>query len=371
MEGAPRPARSVLAAIFLLAAPMSARAQAPPAPVLDGTVFVGDTVMSSGTVALHHLTDGGQAELDSVTVRPDGSFAFSLPTTPDPGRGDVYFASIRRHGVLYFGPAITAAAQLDSIYEIQAYDTTVAPVSGASVPLQSRSVFFEPDSAGWRVTDLFQVRNEGSKTLVAAEGGRVWAYPLPDEATEVTTGQGELAFDAAQYEDGGLVVRAALPPGERLFVVRYRLASPLVTLPAAGAAESYDVLVREPAPLLDVTGLELVDRVELEAGSTYLRFSGSDVSAPVRLVATDERAPPRVEWIAVVLALVLTAAGVFVLRGARASGPAPAISPDRRSLLREVAYLDEAFDPANASAEERATYERRRTELVRRIRALS
>jgi len=371
MEGAPRLARSVLASTILLAPPSSAPAQVPTGPALDGTVFVGDTVMSSGTVALHHVTDGGQAELDSVRVRSDGTFTFPLPSPPDPGRGDVYFASIRHHGVLYFGAAVTAAAQLDSVYEIQAYDTAVAPVAGAPVALQSRSVFFEPDSAGWRVTDLFQVRNEGSKTLVAAEGGRVWTYPLPLEATEVTTGQGELSFDAAQYEDGALVVRAALPPGERLFVVRYRLDSPLVTLPAAGPAEAYDVLVREPAPPLDVTGLELVDRVELEAGSTYRRFSGADVSTPVRLVAADEGGPPRVEWIAVVLALVLTAAGVFVLRTDRGPGPSPAVTADRTSLLREVARLDDAFDGANASVQERATYERRRAALIRRIRALS
>jgi len=362
---------ALLTGVLFLVAPSDAGAQVVAETTLDGTVYVGDTLMRSGTVVLHRLSEGSDGELDSLSVSDDGTFAFSLPNVPDPARSDVFFASVRHHGVLYFGPAITSAVQLDSIYEIHAYDTILAPAAGASVPLQSRSVFFEPDSAAWRVTDLFQLRNDESGTIVAREEGRVWSHPLPEEASNVTAGQGELAFDAATYEDGELVVRAALPPGERLFVVRYEVPSPEIAVPVGGVTETMDVLIREPAPPLDVEGLELLDRIELEPGSTYIRYSGSDVEAPrITITASEESSPPRVEWAAVVLAFVLVLAALFILRPQRDLAPAAPAPASRQALVRQVAILDEEFEGEGASEESRLEYERRRRELLARIRTL-
>jgi hypothetical protein len=359
--------------------------------MLDGTVFVGGAPMVDGTVVLHHLTGTSQGDLDSTRVEPDGTFSFQLPRSPDPAVGDVYFASVRHAGVLYFGPAITEAAQLDSAYAVMAYDTIVAPAAGMSVPLRSRSIFFEPDSSGaWRVTDLFQLVNEGDRTLVTREGGVVWSHPLPAAARDVSTGEGELSFAAAEYEDGRLVVRAAVPPGERLFVVRYRVPDVAIEIPNVGPTGALDVLVREPAPPVEVPGLELVDRIELEAGSTYLRFTGADVTAPViSIVAGEEPSPPRVEWVAFLLAIVLGAAGLWVLRSgsvpataggaasdrtastAPVSGGAPEQAAwEREALLHQVARLDEDFASGEKTPEERAAYQQRRQALLRRIRTL-
>lgn len=363
--------RAVLAVLLALA-PVAAHGQVPATATLEGTAFVGDTVMSSGTVVLHRLSEDVQGELDSLGVADDGTFAFQLPEVPDPARNDVFFASIRHQGVLYFGPAITEAAQLDSIYRIQTYDTLMAPAAGMTLPLQSRSVFFEPDSVGWRVTDLFQLRNDESRTIVSREGGRIWSHPLPAEARDVRAGEGELAFDAIQYADGEVVVRAALPPGERLFVVRYRVDDPEISIPTTGSTESMDVLVREPAPPLDVEGLQLMDRVELEPGSTYLRFSGTDLPASsVRITETEDTEPPRVEWAAVILAFLLTGAALYVLRPSTATKKVPAGPPvSREAMVRQVALLDEEFEAGEASDEARLEYERERAELIRRIRAL-
>ncbi|MDX1647770.1 MAG: hypothetical protein R3304_11555 [Longimicrobiales bacterium] len=345
--------------------------QVPAAPTLEGVAYVGDTVMKRGTVVLHRISSSTQGELDSLAIGDDGAFVFELPGVPDPERNDVFFASIRHQGVLYFGPALTSALQLDSIYRIQAYDTLMAPVGGMDVTLQSRSVFFEPDSAAWRVTDLFQLRNDHDRTIVARAGGRTWSHPLPSEAYDVTAGEGELSFDAIRHEDGELIVRAALPPGERLFVARYRLDEPTVDIPTAGTTETMDVLVREPAPPLGVEGLELLDRIELEAGSTYLRYSGTDVAAPrVRITEAEDDAPPRVEWAAVILALLLTAAAVFVLRPSTRPKAVPAAPASRDALIREVALLDQEFEGEDPSEVARLAYERRRAELIRRIRAL-
>jgi hypothetical protein len=353
--------------------PAAVHAQVPADARLEGTVHLGDSLMREGTVVLHHLSDGAPGRLDSLAIAGDGTFAFPLPNVPDPTRNDVFFASVRHQGVLYFGPAITTALELDSIYEIHAYDTLLAPVEGVELPLQSRSVFFEPDSAGWRVTDLFQVRNDEPRTIVARDGGRVWSHPLPAEAQEARAGEGELSPDAAEVANGELVVRAALSPGERVFVVRYRVDSPLISIPNASVAENVDVLVREPAPPIVVEGLELIDRVEIEAGSTYLRFGGTDVTAPLlRLVETEASGRLRVEWAAVVLALVLAAAAVLLLRPGRGPSPLDAQTPvDREALLVRVARLDEEFDRPGLTPEEREEYRRRRADLLRRIREAS
>lgn len=361
--------RLTAAVLALLSFPTALAAQVEATATLEGTAYVGDTAMTAGTVVLHRLSEDSQGELDSLSVGPEGSFAFPLPHVPDPTRSDVFFASVRHQGVLYFGPAITSAVQLDSLYEIHAYDTLLAPASGLSIPLQSRSIFFEPDSAGWRVTDLFQVRNDETRTIVARPGGRVWSHPLPDEARNVRAGEQELALDAAQFENGELVVRAAVPPGERLFVVRYEVDSPSLTIPNPETTETMDVLIREPAPPLGVEGLELLDRIELEAGSTYLRYSGTDVSArAIRISEIEETSPPRVEWAAVLLALVLTGAALFILRPGPSAQARTPVSRD--ALVRQVALLDEEFDSAGASQQARRAYEKRRAELLRRIRSL-
>ena len=365
-----RLARVFACSVLVLPAPIALEAQAEASAVLGGTAFVGDTAMVGGTVVLHHIADGTQGELDSMAVGSDGAFAFRLPNVPDPGRGDVFFASIRHHGILYFGAAITTAVQLDSVYDIHAYDSLVAPLEGMPVTLQSRSVFFEPDSAGWRVTDLFQLRNDEPRTIVARPDGRVWSHPLPAEARDVIAGEGEMAFDAASFEQGSLVVRAALPPGERLFIVRYRLDSPIVDIPNRGTTEAFDVLIREPAPPLEVEGLELIDRIELEAGTTYMRFAGVDVTVPfVRVVETEEEPTLPVQWLAVILSLVLTASGLVALR----SGRPPALArlaDGRESLLLQVARLDLDFESGEATPASQRTYDRRRAELIQRIRSV-
>ena len=359
-----------LALALLPVGPTALAGQVEATPVLDGTVFVGDEVMNLGTVVLHHLADGTQGQLDSVAVGSDGTFVFALPNVPDPARGDMFFGSVRHHGVLYFGPAITTAVQLDSTYQIQTFDTLLAPSQGLPLTLQARSVFFEPDSAGWGVTDLFQVRNDESRTIVARPEGRVWSHPLPAEAREVTVGEGEVVLDAASFEQGSLVVRAALSPGERLFVVRYRLDSPIVEIPNRGVTEALDVLIREPAPPLDVEGLELLDRVELEAGTTYMRFTGADVAAPsVRVVETEPERALDTKWIAVILTMVLAGGGVVALRP---KGAAPQQQTmDRRSLLAQVARMDEDFESSESTPAARREYQKRRAELIREIRSVS
>ena len=362
-----------LVALSTSAAPAGISAQVEADPVLHGRALLGDTALTRGTVVLHHLTNTTQGEVDSAAVAPDGSFSFRLPNVPDPDRGDVFFASIRREGVSYFGSFVTTASQLDSVYAIQTYDTLLAPEEGVDLQIEIRTVFFEAVENRWRVTDVFQLANSRRRTVVTREPGAVWRYPLAAGAAEFAVGEGDVGPDVIGLEDGDLVLRAPMSPGSRMFVVRYTLDDMFTVIPTPGVIDQFEVLIREPAPLMEVEGLRFLTRVELEVGSTYRRYSGQSVDlASIRLVAIDAPTQPPVKWVAVVLAVLLAGMGLFALRGTGLSlaGETP-VSPaaDRHSLLVQVARLDDDFEAqADPNAAARTLYERRRRELLRRIR---
>jgi len=323
-------------------------------------------------VVLHHLSMDGEGEVDSTAIGRDGSFRLRLPNVPDPARQDVFFASIRHDGVLYFGNPVTVAVQLDTTYVIQAFDTLIAPEGGFPLVLQQRNIFLEPDGELWHVTDLFQVVNPETRTVVTREPGVVWRHPLPEGASGFTLGQSEVSPDATTFEEGDLVLRAPVSPGERLVVVRYTLDDPYVTFPTPIETGQFELLIREPAPLMDVGELTFVENTELEPGTTYRRFNTSGLQAPsVALVAVDPPFEPPIEWAALLLALFLGAVGVFAVRRGAAEG-ASAGRPrleGRRDLLVAVAQLDAAFhNNSEPSKAELAQYRRRRAELLQRVR---
>jgi hypothetical protein len=361
--------------IMLLAAqlvPADALAQVEAQAVLTGNVMVGDSAMRSGTVVLHRISDTQQGEVDSVRVTEGGAFSLTLPGVPNEAFGDIYFASVRHQGVMYFGTAITQAVQLDSAYLIQAWDTVLAPAEGMPVTVEGRTLFLDVQGDSWIVTDAITLRNDLDRTVVARPEGIVWTYPLPSTAADVITGEGEITTDVVTYDSGELIVRGALPPGPRMFVVRYTLATTEVSIPTPGTTEFFDILVREPAPALDVTGLSTAPSEELE-GRVYRRYTGENVAVPsVQIALGEELAPPPVHWVAVVLAGILGAGAVLAIgktsgrAGARTSTPRDA----REDLLLEVARLDEAHQE-NASPTESAAkeYEARRAALLARLRS--
>lgn len=379
---------TVLTVSFL--APSGARAQAQDVPPLRGEVLVGDSALNAGTVVLHQVTSEAQGEIDSVAVAPDGTFSFILPEAPLGAADRFYFASIRHEGILYFGSALADVAQLDSIYRIQAYDTAMVASGGHEIPIQARNLFFEPNGEEWRVTDIFQLRNDDGRTLVAPEGGFVWRYPLVEGARDFSSGQDGFSLDGTTVEEGDVVVRAAVAPGERVFVFRYSVDEIFGTVPTPGVTEAFDLLVREPSPRVGVEGLDLIGRVELEAGSTYRRYSATNVGPDrVRVVEAETPGDLPVEWITVIVGLALAVAAIVVLRGlssTEAAGDAAGAgagalaggarvgtaAAGRQALLMEIARLDETFEARpDPTDDERAAYQARRAELLGKLRAES
>lgn len=338
--------------------------------VLHGRVLLGEEPLPGVTVVVHRVSPESAGELDSLPSGPDGEFRYRLPHMPDPGdRSEVFLASVRHLGILYFGPPITAPVQLDSLYTIQAFDTASAPVGGATLPVRVRNLFFEPDGDEWQVTDLFQVGNDGDRTLVARPDDATWMYPLPEGARNFELGQGDLSSEQVSFEDGAVRVRSPLTPGDRLLVFRYRLESLTAAVPMPGVTERAELLVREPAPPLEVSGLAAQDAVELERGTSYRRYLGDglrDVVTRVTPVDPPSRFP--VEWLAVLMGLFLAAVAIIALKRPR---PAVAVSDpvleradERRRLLLEIARLDEAHARSDPGSE---GYQARRDALLARL----
>ena len=58
---------------------------------------------------------------------------------------------------------------------------------------------------------------------MARPGGDTWRHRMPVGIRSVQVGEGEVSADAVRYLNGEVIARAALPPGGRLFVVRYQI----------------------------------------------------------------------------------------------------------------------------------------------------
>ena len=339
-------------------------------PILDGIVFEGDSPLDAGTVVLHRVSPEGSGEVDTATVGPGGGFQFLLPAVPDADiQGDIFFASVDFEGVLYFGSAITALEQLDSLYVIRVFEAEEVPPEGVSLPVDVRTLFIEFAGNEWVATDLFAIDNRGTRTFVAQEGGVVWSYPLPLGATEPELWEGDLPPDAVTFEGGRVLVSAPLPPGDRLLMIRYRLANLGSTIPAPGRTEVFELLVKEPFPPLRVEGLEPVDVVALGPGTSYRRYGASElVDVILTLVETEDRGPPPLEWLAL-LATVMLAAGGFLAyarpRRRALAGPDPGLG--REALILEVARIDDALAAA-AEPDARSKILERRAALLSLLR---
>ena len=388
-------ARRVLVAFALVAVPGAVSAQVEATPVLQGVVTRAEDPLASAMVVLHRVDAMDAGEIDSIRADGEGRFQFRLPTVPDPGgTGEVYFASVRHQGLLYFGTPIANALQLDSTYSIQVWDTLQAPLEGVEIPIEVRYLLVEAIPDGWQITDLTQLRLEGQNTIVPADGGLTWSYPLPSGGIQnVQVGGGDIAPAAVQLDDETVRLTMPLSPGNRQLMLRYVVDSLNLDLSLPGAVEEFELLVLEPAPTLTVTGLVAVDPVESSPGVVYRRYAASlmaDSTLSVRQLPAPAEMP--VKLIAFALAFLLAGAGLWAVNARGGSGqaqggqtvpvggpassaapasgtggPAPAVVRER--IVLAIAQLDEEL--AGATGERAATISAERASLMERLRELS
>ena len=334
--------------------------------LLEGIVFEGDSAADSASVVLHRVFPDDDSldvsgEVLSTELGPGGEFQFLLPDAPDGDfQGRVYFASVEYQGVLYFGSAITAVEQLDSLYVVQIYEAEEVPQEGVSLPVEERIVFVEFAGDAWFATDLFLIDNRGNQTLVAEEGGVVWSYPLPSGASQPELGDTSLPPDAVTFDAGRVRVRAPLPPGDRSFIMRYRLEELESTFPAPGSTEGFQLLLKEPSPPVRVDGLEALDVVDFE-GATYRAYGGTALmDAALTIVETDPQGSPQLAWPALLATMVLALGGYLAYARPRKRVPAmPGPALGREGLILEVARIDDELAEAAESETQQELLERR------------
>jgi hypothetical protein len=386
-----------LCLLILLASPLSAQSR------MNGRVLVGDDGLSDGMVVLHSVSPNVAGEVDSVRVDAQGRFDFMLPAgLDDEDRTQIYFASVRHQGVLYFGEAIALTPQLDSLYLIEVFDAEVAPDEGLALPLAVRNIVMEPDGDGWLATDLLQILNDRDRTIVASEGGVVWSHALPPSALDVEVGRGELPEEAVDFDGGRVIITAPLPPGERLLLIRYRLPGLPAEIPMDFPTAVMELLVKEPALPVEASPLQAVQAVAIEANS-YRRYTGQNLlpGAPILIEEAEVPAVFPLGWMAVLFTMLLTVAGLFVyyrpvttvgspglaitasgaagtaegpLTGQAAAGPSSHApdSADRGAVIVEIARLDQDVADLGENADEaRSELLARRAELMDRLRAQS
>jgi hypothetical protein len=362
-----------LVCFFVLGTPYSLGAQEEVIPIIRGEVLAGSDPLPGAMVVLHEVSSEVSGEIDSIQAGADGTFELTLPRVPAHGvRSEVYFASVRHKGLLYFGIAITDPAQLDSLYVIQAFDTLSVAPGGATLPLTARTIFLDKVEGGWEATDFIQVRQEMDRTLFSPVDGVTWRYPLPPGAEEFEVGQSDLAPDAVLFQEGNLEFFAPIPPGERFFLVRYRLPHEEFTVPLPGPTDQMEILVREPGPEVEVPPLTRTAPVELEPGNVFKRYEGLNlIDAEIAGTVVEEPLQFRAEWVGLLVAAVLGGLGVFAfrLRRPQAGGGTPLDEPrERPEVLMAIARLDEAFEEEKDKGPDAlARYSARRRELLREL----
>tara|TARA_B110000014_G_scaffold17690_1_gene11603 strand:- start:1110 stop:2273 length:1164 start_codon:yes stop_codon:yes gene_type:complete len=319
---------------------------------LRGQVVKGDSPLTAGYVMLHSVSSMRSGQVDSVSLSSEGYFEFQLQGFNGVGGSDeVYFASFEHQGVLYFGGAITDISQLDNNYLIPVFSAKIVPKEGITLPLKVRNILLEEVTGSWRVRDVIALENLGNETLIPSEGGAVWTYPLPVGFRNPEVVRGELPPEDVVFTDEGVLVRAPLPPGERMLVIVYELTGLDTTFPAPGPTEAVELFVKEPGPSIQVSNLSPLDVVSLEPGSSYRRYSASGLNdVDISLSEVFEGEPYPLGRISLAIGILL--GSVILVSGINKShkftSRRVALANERKSILLKIALLDQRLENAIA-----------------------
>jgi hypothetical protein len=237
----------------------------------------------------------------------------------------------------------------------------------AGVVIQERNIVLDRAAdGGWRVTDFVLARMPDAGVAGRWEVG--FRYPLPEgirDARLVTRG----SESAPGFVAGGVIrSEGALHPGETLFVTRYGATDPFLTVRLPGYHEFVEVLIREPAPLLEVLGLRLVGTTKLDDSGAFLRYTGVGVqNTTLSFRPGPEPATLPVGAAAAGVAVILVLGGTLACCARGTSGSPCIDNESRRRIVRDIARIDETLDAAESlEPEEREALLARRVGLFRR-----
>lgn len=319
------PAAALLLAGGLVATaglPSGAGGQSPDGDELRGRVVLGpDSAAVAGqTVVLHRVTPDTGMAVDSATSAADGRFSFRLRA----GSRDVFVASARHAGILYFGPAVDGGSPSDG-YRLVVYDVREAGPSD-TLRLASRALVLTPGRSGVEVTDVVQAAGIADRTLVgrvpvagASDREPWWSLRLPTGARDVRVLAGGVGEGQVELLDGEARLSAPVPPTGARVVLGYRVPSgQQARLRVSRPVGHLEVVVRQDVAGVTVDGLSGGE--EIASGERrYRRYSAREVEPgrAVRIAVADGLGVPREAWIAAGLGTLLLAAAAVAWRVAR------------------------------------------------------
>jgi hypothetical protein len=329
-------------------------------------------------VVLHRVGRDTAGAVDSVRADANGAFLLRAPVKPDDDA--IWFLSSSRGGIAYFSPSLPPGDVSGEDGEIIVYDTT-----SAGIPLQLRGrhiVFSAAGVDGMRdVVEVYEISNDSSRTLISPdERTPTWAVLLPDGATSLQVGEGDVPAEAVRVDSGRVHVVAPFAPGLKQFSIAYRVpasAFPL-SVPVRRATESLEVFLEEEGAAVEGAGLASAPPADVQ-GRHFRRFQAANVPANsvVRITVPRVSTSRRSLYVAGVLIVVMVAMLLALARGfRRRAAPeappvavaAPSLSRSADAIAREIAALDREFEARpDPSARLRADYERSRAELKERL----
>jgi len=298
----------------------------------------GDTGMlpvRGAWVTLHRIGQDSAGPVDSVRTGAHGEYEIRYRAAADDSAA--WTVSTTFAGIAHFSSTFGEPDVAGDPAEIVVFDTTSA---GGELHVRGRHLVVHAARAGEprRVMEVFELENDGPKTLLARDGVvPVWRTSLPTQARGVTVDEGAFPAGTVRIERGELSLVAPITPGLRQLAIRYELPASAFPLERrlAESTEFLEVLVEDPLARVTAPGLDEVERATSE-GHELRRFLARQLAAnavvrvEVPTVARARRGPV----IAVLVGgtvLVLAAAFVLALRRPRDAGDPPALVGSRAS----------------------------------------
>lgn len=245
---------ALLLVVLALGGGARAPDQAPPDTLRGVVVSRPDSVPVAGArVVLHRVTPDTGLAVDSVRSGTDGRFAFVLRRRSE----DVFLASVRHQGVLYFGPAVHGPELPDD------YRVAVSPSREARAEerpaVARRTLVVSAEGDRLRMLDAVDVTGTGDTTLVGRGGEGAawwWRIVLPRGVQDVRVLPGGVAPEEVELSAGEARVSAAVPAGGQRLLLGYEAGSgEAVTLAPDQSVERFDLVVRGDDPAVTVEGL--------------------------------------------------------------------------------------------------------------------
>jgi hypothetical protein len=307
-----------IAAVSVFISPAAAQ------ETMQGVVLREGTAIADLPVSLHRVTRDTAGVVGTTRTGPDGRFELSVPARDTAGF-TVFFATAEYQGIRYFGAPLHDRPVTDP-YAIEVFATEARRADAPPLPLQ-RDMVMIPDPLGsWEINEVVTIRNDGNRTLIAADGGATWWFDLPANARSFQVGDGTTPSEQIVRMGDRVLVTSPLVPGMQEVMVRYRLppGESRLMVETDAPIDTFRIFVRLPAPSLEVRGLNQDDLVAVE-GERFLRYAGGSLPAGATIDVSWRRTGPPVDpitaGVGIVAVLLVVGTAVAFRRSPRGSPP--------------------------------------------------